>query len=78
MWNMEGERHKPFTQVFVVCHNFLCFSPNICDAHFLSGTIHLFDKYFLSTYCKPGTVPETEDTTMSNIDDGYFIVWEMS
>lgn len=70
---MGGERQKQFTQIFVVCLN-LCFSPNICDAHFVSGTVHLFDEYFLNTYYMPGTVLETEDTTTNNIDDGAFIV----
>lgn len=76
MWNMGGERQKQFTQIFVVCLN-LCFSPHICDAYFVSGTVHLFDEYFLNTYYMPGTVSEAEDTTINNIDDGAFIVWEI-
>lgn len=77
MWSMAGERHKPFTQVFVACLNFLFSSPNICDAH-TQGTIRLFNKCFLNTYYKPGPVPETEDTAMNNTDDGALIVSEIS
>lgn len=51
----------------------LCFSPNICDANLVSGTIHLLDEYFLNTYYKPGTVPETEDIMMNSIDDAFTV-----
>lgn len=68
----EGERHKPFTEIFVVHLNFLIFL-QIFVMHDFCQAPSIYSTNFYWFYI-PGSVPEFSDTTMNNIDDGAFTV----